>query len=147
MRNYYGFNKELFIIKREKNVTEVIEWTGLVEEAAIEIAKAVGKEILKNVFKKYFGQEVNYPKIYLKALEDLVVAIGEALEQKFIDEWVSDCESVRSGLIIHENDLETIKVTLEPQASDLVRRFMNLESYKGINSFMIAANLHLYSLK
>ena len=127
----------------------VINWKWLIVEASGGIVGAIAGHIVLEAIKRSFGLAADYANLNQAAIDDIVSAVGEGLEQQFIKEWLADCESVRSGLLTYSeaNNLDTLRITLEPQVSNLARRFITPNSYKGIGGFMIAANLHLLAVK
>ncbi|MFX3643297.1 MAG: hypothetical protein ACE3L7_32395 [Candidatus Pristimantibacillus sp.] len=135
---------------RLEDEQDLDDWGWIAKEAAGGIVGSLAGEFVLGAVLSAFGRKnVDYPSLLDRAVKEITERVGQLIEESFIREWVADTNACRSDLITYmeQKNTDTLRITLEPKLSSLTRRFMSLDSYRGLGGFLISANLHLNALK
>ncbi|OAH53920.1 hypothetical protein AWH48_11675 [Domibacillus aminovorans] len=127
----------------------VIDWLWVAKEAAGGIIGAVAGEVFLTIAKSALGQNINYKALLKDAVDDICARVGKMLKDEFIREYVADADTARNNLLTYMDSKKLDKLTLtEDAASYIVGRLKSVsETQEGLGGFMVAANIHLTSLK
>ncbi|MGE7975606.1 hypothetical protein ACQKOK_22405 [Bacillus cereus] len=120
-------------------------WLGVtIAEGIISgIAAYTATEIIDSVLKK----SGDYSNIFKSAIVEICTTIKQTIEEKFLQEYISDSEAVRRLLEdygTHKNPKVLFEIL--PQTYNLVERFKSYEII-GFGGLILSCNLHLLTIK
>lgn len=133
------------------NLTNGIDWAWFGREAAGGVIGSVAGGIVVLAIKRELGLNINYAELFDGAINEIVERVGHTIEMAFFNEYMSDCESIRSELITYsETKNVEILMSIRPRISQLTSRLRTLGENnhgKTAGSFIMAATLHLFTIR
>ncbi|MGZ9869589.1 hypothetical protein ACU3L3_14315 [Priestia endophytica] len=131
---------------------EPFTWLGIAVAIGTGAAQKLGGEIAEPIINDVLGkEEINYQALFRQAIDEIVanvqIIIGDALNEEFIQQYISKCSFLRSQLVLYSQTKdESLIRDLQIMSGEVAQQLYD----KGINAFgglLTATSLHLLSLR